>query len=60
MTWFACERLNMLGSIERACATGRYEFAAQLALCQAGFLHLQDRHDDAERSWRAIAGTSQS
>jgi tetratricopeptide (TPR) repeat protein len=54
LAWFAAERLNLLGSIDRACATGRHEFAARLALCQAGFQHLQDRHDDAAHSWRAI------
>jgi tetratricopeptide (TPR) repeat protein len=53
--WFAAERLNLLGVIDRTCAAGRYEFAARLALCQAGFEHLRNRHDDGERSWRAIA-----
>jgi tetratricopeptide (TPR) repeat protein len=55
MAWFAAERLNLLGAIDRACATGRYEFATQLALCQAEFQYLQDRHDDAAHSWRAVA-----
>ena len=55
LAWFAAERLNVLGSIARACITGRREFAARLALCQANFQRLQDRHDDAERSWRAVA-----
>jgi DNA-binding SARP family transcriptional activator/tetratricopeptide (TPR) repeat protein len=55
MAWFAAERLNLLEAVDRACTVGRYEFAAQLALCQAEFQHLQDRHDDAERNWRAVA-----
>jgi DNA-binding SARP family transcriptional activator len=55
MAWFASERLNLLGAIDRACASGRHEFAARLALCQAEFQHLQDRHDDAADSWRAAA-----
>ena len=55
LAWFAAERLNLLGVIDRACVTVRHEFAARLVLCQAAFQRLQDRHDDAERSWRAIA-----
>src|ERR1039457_2473418 len=55
LAWFAAERLNLLGVIDRTCAAGRYEFAARLALCPAGFERLRNRHDDGERSWRAIA-----
>ncbi len=55
MAWFAAERLNLLGTIDRACVTGRHEFAVELALCQAEFQHLQDRHDDAVGMWHAVA-----
>ena len=58
LTWFAAERLNLLGVTEDACAAGRYEFAAQLASCQGEFQHLQDRHDEADRMWRAIASAA--
>ena len=55
LAWFAAERLNLLTVTENACTIGRYQLAGQLALRQAEFQHLQDRHDEANRMWRTIA-----
>jgi len=58
LAWFAAERLNLLTVTADACTTGQYDFAAQLALCQAEFQHLQDRHDEVAYMWRAIASAA--
>lgn len=55
LAWFAAERLNLLAAVTATCAAGRYAFAARLASAQAAYEHIQDRHDDAEASWRTIA-----
>jgi len=60
LAWFATERLNLLAAVSAACVEGRYAFAAQLASAQAAYEHLQDRHDDAEASWRRIAEAAAS
>jgi tetratricopeptide (TPR) repeat protein/transcriptional regulator with XRE-family HTH domain len=59
MAWFTAERLSLLAVIERCCATGRHQAAAQLASSMASFQHLQGRFDDAERTWRMIAAAAQ-
>ena len=60
LAWFAAERLNLLTVTENACTIGRYQLAGQLALRQAEFQHLQDRHDEADRMWRTIAHAAAS
>jgi tetratricopeptide (TPR) repeat protein/transcriptional regulator with XRE-family HTH domain len=55
VAWFTTERLGLLAAIERCCASGRYQVAAQLASSMARFHHLQGRLDDTERTWRVIA-----
>jgi len=55
MAWFTAERLALLAVIDRCCATGRQQTAAQLASFLASFQHLQGRLDDTERIWRMIA-----
>jgi tetratricopeptide (TPR) repeat protein/DNA-binding XRE family transcriptional regulator len=59
MAWFTAERLGLLAVLERCCADGDYQAAAQLASFTASFQHLQGRLDDAERMWRAIAAAAQ-
>jgi tetratricopeptide (TPR) repeat protein/DNA-binding XRE family transcriptional regulator len=55
MAWFTAERPGLLAAIERCCASGMYQAAAQLASSMASFQHLQGRLDDAEKTWRMIA-----
>ena len=59
MAWFTAERLGLLAVLERCCADGDHQAAAQLASFMASFQHLQGRLDDAERMWRAIAAAAQ-
>jgi transcriptional regulator with XRE-family HTH domain/tetratricopeptide (TPR) repeat protein len=54
MAWFTGQRLALLAVIERCCATGCHQTAADLAALLASFQHLQGRLDDAERLWGMI------
>jgi tetratricopeptide (TPR) repeat protein len=59
MAWFTTERLSLLAVVDRCCADGRYQTAAQLASLMASFQYLQGRLDDAERIWRVITAAAQ-
>ena len=54
VAWFATERLNLLGAVERACQAGLLDLGQRLAAHQCAYQYLHFRHDDAERSWRTI------
>ena len=56
--WFTAERSNLLIAVEQACEIGRPDLARQLAIHQCAYQHLQNRSDDAERIWRAIADSA--
>jgi tetratricopeptide (TPR) repeat protein/DNA-binding XRE family transcriptional regulator len=59
MAWFTTERSGLLTAVDRCCADGHYQTAAQLAALMASFQHLQGRLDDAERTWRMIMAAAQ-
>lgn len=54
LAWFGAERVNLLAATERAGQARGHAFAARLALCQATFQNLQDRHDDSVRMWQGV------
>jgi tetratricopeptide (TPR) repeat protein len=58
LAWFHAERRNLLAAAERSCAWGDYRFAARLASFQAIYQHLQERHQDAQQTWRAVASAA--
>jgi DNA-binding SARP family transcriptional activator len=59
LAWFHAERRNLLAVVERACTWGDYRFAALLASYQGIYQHLQERHQDAEQIWRAVAAAAE-
>jgi tetratricopeptide (TPR) repeat protein len=59
IAWFTTERLSLLATVTRCCATGRHQPAAQIATSMANFQYLQGRLDDAERVWQAITSAAQ-
>lgn len=54
VNWFQAERLNLLAITRQACLDGRYQFAIDLALCQAEEQERLDLFQDAEAIWGAI------
>jgi DNA-binding SARP family transcriptional activator/tetratricopeptide (TPR) repeat protein len=58
IAWFTTERVNLLAAVERACSLGSADLARWLAARQGAYHYLQDRHDDAEAIWRAIADSA--
>jgi hypothetical protein len=57
--WFAQERENLLAVTGRACAEGRYAFAADLASRQFAYQLQEERYDDASQLWQAIAAAAE-
>jgi tetratricopeptide (TPR) repeat protein len=55
LAWFTSERQNLLTAVELACAGDQSGLARELAAAQGAYQHLQDRNDDAERSWSLVA-----
>jgi DNA-binding SARP family transcriptional activator/tetratricopeptide (TPR) repeat protein len=55
LAWFTSERQNLLAAVELACAASQSGLARELADSQGAYQHLQDRNDDAERSWSLLA-----
>ena len=59
IAWFTAERANLLTVVDQTCQIGRIDLALRLGDDQYAYQYVQDRFDDAERTWRGIAKAAQ-
>jgi tetratricopeptide (TPR) repeat protein len=59
IAWFHAERLNLIAITQQACTDGRYQYAADLALCQAEEQERLNLYQDTESIWRTILDSTE-